>query len=76
MGVFELGRDLDFAGEPLRTHYRGQLGVENLQGHRAIVPQIAGEVDGCHAAPAELTLYLVPAGEGSAEAFQRIRHVG
>ena len=39
-----------------------QLGMEHLEGYRAVMPEIAREIDGGHAAPAELPLNRVAAG--------------
>jgi hypothetical protein len=43
--------------------------MENLQGDGAVVPDIAGQVDGGHAAAAELALEYVAVGQGDLETF-------
>ena len=59
----ELGGDLDLPEEPLRAEHRGQLRPEHLERHLAPVLEVVGEVDGGHAAAAELTLEAVAARE-------------
>ena len=44
-----------------------ELGVEDLEGDGAVVPEVAGEVDRGHAAAAELALEGVAAGERGAQ---------
>ncbi len=57
-------RQLDLALEPLGTMLRDQLRVEHLEGNGPLVPEIPGEEDHGHAAPAELTLEGVAATKG------------
>jgi hypothetical protein len=40
----ELGYGLDLPEEPLGSHRRGQVVVQNLDGHLAFMLQISGEV--------------------------------
>ena len=54
--VVEPGGEPDLPDKPLRAQRVRQLGMEDLQGDEAIVPEIAGQVDGGHAAAAELAL--------------------
>ena len=50
-------------------------GCEDLDGDVAIVPQVVGEVDGRHAAGAELAIDAIAIGEcGLREAWSRIGH--
>jgi hypothetical protein len=44
-----------------------QLGMEDLQGDRTVVPDVAGQVDRGHAAAAELALEYVAVGQGDLE---------
>jgi acetylornithine deacetylase/succinyl-diaminopimelate desuccinylase-like protein len=71
--VLEPGGEADLALEPLEAERGGEAGVEHLEGHRAVVLEVAGEVDGGHAAPADLAPNLVPAGQRLAQAF-RLAH--
>ena len=54
VGVLEAGADPDLAKETVRTQGGGELGVEQLQGHLAIVPEVVRQPDGRHPAPAQL----------------------
>jgi hypothetical protein len=53
----------DLADEPLGSQHVRQLRVQDLEGHRTRVPEIAGEIDGSHPAAAELSLERVPVAE-------------
>ena len=57
--MLQAGRVADLPLEPLRAQRRRQLGVQDLEGDRPIVPQVAGEVDRGHAAASELALERV-----------------
>ena len=74
--MLEPGGDLDLAGEPLGAERGGELGAEDLHRDLAVVLQVLGEVDGGHAALAELALDAVAVGEGGLEAGHRVGHVG
>ena len=67
--VVEPGGEPDLPDEPLGAQRVRQLGMENLQGDGAVVPEIAGQVDGGHAAAAELALEHVAVGQGGLETF-------
>jgi hypothetical protein len=69
------GGDGDLAGEALGAEGGGELGAEDLEGDPAVVLQVLGEVDGGHAALAELPLDAVALGEGGLEAGHRVGHV-
>ena len=55
----------DLADEALGAEGRGELGAEHLDGDLAVVLQVVGEVDGGHAALAELALDAVGGAEGT-----------
>ena len=58
------GRDrLDLAQEPLGTDDRGELGLQDLDGDLAVVLEILREIDGGHAARAELALDAIAVGQ-------------
>ena len=59
----QVGRHLDFAQEAVDPEGVGQLGVEDLEGDRTIMAEVARQEDGGHAAPTELALDDVAAGE-------------
>ena len=72
--MLEAGGGLDFGEEALGAEDGAELGVQDLDGDLAVVLEVLGEVDGGHAALAELTLDAVAIGEGDGEAL-RGRHV-
>ena len=51
-----------------------QLGAQHLERDLAVVAQVVGQVDGGHAAGAELALDPVAVGEGGGQAREGIRH--
>ena len=59
----ETGRDPDLAEKSLGTEHRAELGIEHLDGHLAMVPQVVGQVDGGHPASPELTVEGVAVGQ-------------
>jgi hypothetical protein len=67
--VVEPGGEPDLPDKPLGAQRVRQLGMEDLQGDGAVVPDIAGQVDGGHAAAAELALEHVAVGQGGLETF-------
>ena len=74
VGVLQPGGEADLALEPVRPERGGQLGVEHLERHRPVVPEVLGEVDGGHAPAAELALDRVAVPQSRAEIRQGIRH--
>ena len=54
--MLEPGGELDLAEKPLRAEGGREVGAEDLQGNRPVVPEIVGEVDRGHPSPAELAL--------------------
>ena len=71
--MLEVGGGLDLAEEALAADCGGQFGPQDLDRDLAIVLEILGEVDGGHAARAELALDAVAVGERSREAFDAIQ---
>ena len=51
----------------------GELGAQDLEGDRPIVPEVAGEIDGGHAAASELALEAIAVGQGGRE---ELGHLG
>ena len=70
-GCCSVGDGLDLAQEALGADDGGQLGAEDLDGHLAVVLEVLGEIDGGHAALAQLALDAVAVGEGGT---QGVRH--
>ncbi len=58
---------LDLAEEPLGADDGGEFGAEDLDGDLAVVLEVMREVDGGHAALAELALKAVAVSEGRGE---------
>ena len=54
----------------------GQLGVEDLEGDRAVVAEVLREVDRGHAAAAELADEAVAVGEGVAQTLDLVTQSG
>ena len=67
--MVEPRRDPDLAQEPLGAEDGGQVGAQHLERDLAVVLQVAREVDGRHAARADLALDRVALGEGGAQAL-------
>ena len=74
VGVLQVGDGLDLAEEPLGADHGGEVGAEHLDGDLALVAEVVGEVDGGHAALAELALDAVAVGENGAEALDGVGH--
>ena len=62
--MLQLGGGLDFREEPLAADHGGELGAQHLERDLAVVLEVLGQVDGGHAARAELALDAVAVGEG------------
>jgi hypothetical protein len=74
VGVVEAGRDLDLSQKPLRSEQGGELWLYDLDGDVAVVLQVFREVDGRHAAAAQLALDPVAAGQRGAQLFEGVAH--
>ena len=59
VGVLQVRGDLDLGEEAIAANDGAQLGMEDLDGDLAAVLEVFGEVDGGHAALAELALEAV-----------------
>ena len=67
--MLEAGED-PTAQEPLRSEGGGEIGLEDLEGDLATVLQVVGEIDGGHAALAELALEMVAVGQRGLETLE------
>jgi hypothetical protein len=65
--MLQAGGDPDLPHKALGAEREGQILVQDLEGDRPIVPEIAGQVDRGHAAPAQLALEQVAVVEGVCE---------
>ena len=72
--MLEPGGEADLAKEALGAEAHGELGVEHLERDRAVVPEVAGEPDGGHAAAAELALERVAVPQAFAQHGYRVGH--
>ena len=63
----EPGRSLDLAQEAIRAEHRSEFGVEHLERDEPLVPEVASEVHGRHAAAPEFALEHVAVGQSSFE---------
>jgi len=68
--VLEIGDDTDFAEEALGTERSGKFRPEHLERDLTLVAQVAGEVDGSHAALSQLTLELIPVSQRGTESVR------
>jgi hypothetical protein len=66
--------ELDLAEEAVGTEDGGQLGPKDLEGDRAVVLEVLGEIDRGHAAAAQLALERVAIGEGRGQAVEVRAH--
>jgi hypothetical protein len=70
--VLEAGNRLDLPQEALGAKRLSQLGVQHLERHRALVPEIVGEEDCGHATPAQLTLEAVAIAQTALELLAEV----
>ena len=73
-GCWRLAVILISAQEPLGAEHRGELGPQHLERDLAVVPEVVREVDGRHAAGAELALDAVAVRQGPLEAAEELGH--
>ena len=62
--------DLDLAQEAIRAHGVRELGLEQLDGDLATMPDVVGEIHGGHPAAADHALDAIAAGERRSECRQ------
>src|SRR5487761_2103158 len=72
--MLQVGRGLDLGQEALAADHGRELGAQDLQRDLAVVLEIVGEINGRHAARAELALEAVAGGEGRGEASGDVSH--
>ena len=73
--MLEIRCQPNLAEEPLGAQHRGQLVPQHLDGDRATVLEIPGQVDCRHAPATKLALDRVAAGEGRLESFEELWQV-
>ena len=74
VGMVETRGDLNLAEKPDRSYLRGDVGAEDLDGNRALVLEVMGEVDPCHPTLAQLPLESVAGSESRLETVERVGH--
>jgi hypothetical protein len=72
--VLQIGRELDLGQEPLGADHGRELGAEHLERDPPGVADVLGEVDGRHAAGADLALEAVAVRQGGLEAAEQFGH--
>ncbi len=72
--VLEVGGGLDLLHEPLGPEDRGKLRPQYCDGDLAVVLQLVGQVDVCHATFAQVAFDFVAVGEGGLEAVEKVWH--
>ena len=61
--MLEVGRDRDLGQEALGSDDSGQLGLQDLDRDLAVMAKVLREIDGRHAAFAELVLHPIAVGQ-------------
>ena len=74
--MLQAGGDPDLLEESLRSERGGELGAQDLERDGPIVPEVAGEIDGGHAAASELALDAIAIGQGGREEVGRLGQRG
>jgi hypothetical protein len=72
----EVGGELDLGQEALGADAGGGLGPEHLEGDAAVVAYVLGQVDGRHAAGADLAVEAVAVRQGGLEPAEELGHGG
>ena len=72
----QIGGDLDLGQKAIGAEHRAELRLEHLDRDVAVVLQVVREVDGRHAAGAELPLDAVARAKGGLQTVQEVRHSG
>ncbi len=73
--VVEPGGDSDLAQEALRANCVGELGVEDLERERPVMPKILSQVNRGHTPAPELPLNLIAVGESFDERLRWCGHL-
>ncbi len=72
--MLELGSHLDFPEETIGAERGGKFRSQDLHRHLAAVLQVLGQVDGGHAALAQLAFETEVVGEGGGDSVELCRH--
>ena len=74
VGMMEPRGHLDLAQKALGAEHLGEPLLQHLERDRAVVPEVAREVDDGHTAVAHLALDRIAAGQGGLESVQQVEH--
>ena len=74
--VLEVGGELDLGQEPLGADHGGELGPKHLERHPPVVADVLGQVDGRHAAGADLAVEAIAVRQGGLEPAEQFGHGG
>ena len=72
--MLEVGGELDLGQEPLGADHGGELGAQHLERDPAVVPDVLGQVDGRHAAGADLAVEAIAVRQGGLEPAEQFGH--
>ena len=72
--VLEVGGELDLGQEALGADHGGELGAQHLERDAAVVADVLGEIDGRHAAGADLTVQAIAVRQGGLEPAEQFGH--
>jgi hypothetical protein len=75
VGVLQPGGEFDFLEKAVGPQRTGDLGPEDLECDPPLVLEVAGEIDGGHAAPPELALDRVAVREAGLQKSGRVGHL-
>src|SRR5687768_92001 len=73
MRMVQLGRDLDFAQEPLGAKSGCDLGMQHFQGNLPIVLEVVRQEYRCHTTATELALDRVTVAKRGPQVFKKVR---
>ena len=75
VGMAQAGGDPDFPKEALGADRHGEVGAQQLDRDHPLVPEVAGQEHGGHAAPSELAHEGIAARQGRAETLEDVGHI-
>src|SRR5438552_11877283 len=73
--MLQPGRDLDLTKETVGAETHGQLGMQHLDGHRALVAHVSREIHGRHATPPDLAVEVVAVRYGGLQTAEQVAHL-
>ena len=73
--MLEVRRGVDLGEDPFGAAGGGEIGLEHLERHVAVMPEVPGQIDGGHPALTKLALDAIAALDGCVQARNRIHCV-